>query len=202
MSQLQLQKMEIIFMQDGWILQIISTLGLEKTDTSGNEIWKKLQGFTDRNHTGWEIKETNDSGFVVVGRTDFQEEDPYILKVDKKGDFLPPINVNLISEVIPKTFILSQNYPNPFNPSTNIRFDISVNGYIIFNVYNILGKLVFSNNGYKPTGSYEVKFDGSNLASGMYFYKLVVGDPKGTSKPNGVNSNKGYGSRIRRRWYF
>jgi len=146
---------------------------IRKTDTSGNEIWRKLHGFTDRNHTGWEIKETNDSGFVIVGRTDFQEEDPYILKVDKKGDLLPPINVNVISEVIPKTFVLSQNYPNPFNPKTIIHFKIPEISKITIRVFDIQGRLIqlLLDKELKPA-SYSISIELNDYSTGVYLYTL------------------------------
>jgi hypothetical protein len=82
-------------------------------------------------------------------------------------------SVNTISINIPSDFTLSQNYPNPFNPVTNIRFAIPSNGFVTMKVYNSLGKevsnLVDQN---MNAGTYEVKFDGAKLASGMYFYKM------------------------------
>ena len=85
---------------------------------------------------------------------------------------------------------LSQNTPNPFNPSTTISFTVpssteyySVLQNVTLKVYNILGNevatLVDEN---KPAGNYEVKFDGSNLASGIYFYKLQSGSFAQTKK--------------------
>ncbi len=72
-------------------------------------------------------------------------------------------------------FKLNQNYPNPFNPETTIKYSISKPGHVSVLVYNILGqtvaRLVDRN---QATGTYQVKFDGSNLSSGLYFYKLSV----------------------------
>jgi hypothetical protein len=68
---------------------------------------------------------------------------------------------------------LSQNYPNPFNPSTTIKFELPNTSHVSLNVYDILGREVsVLVNERKAPGSYEVKFDGSNLASGVYFYRL------------------------------
>ncbi|KXK52269.1 MAG: PKD repeat protein [Chlorobi bacterium OLB5] len=82
----------------------------------------------------------------------------------------------------PSQFRLHQNYPNPFNPTTSIRYDIPQSAYVTIKVYDILGKEVFSYKEYKPAGSYEVKFDGSNLASGMYFYSLEANGYKDVKK--------------------
>jgi len=70
-------------------------------------------------------------------------------------------------------FILHTNYPNPFNPVTKIAFEIPVAGMTKLKVYDINGKVVSSLiNENKDAGSYEVIFDGSQLSSGIYFYKL------------------------------
>lgn len=77
----------------------------------------------------------------------------------------------------PDDFSLSQNYPNPFNPSTNISFDLSKGGYVTLRVFNILGKEVATLvKGYKDRGQHTAQFDATNLASGVYFYRLDVGN--------------------------
>jgi len=79
-------------------------------------------------------------------------------------------------EVI-KTYSLDQNYPNPFNPSTIINYQILKGGYVTLKVYDILGREVKTLvDGYKAQGSYDVSFDASNLASGVYFYQLKAGE--------------------------
>ena len=84
---------------------------------------------------------------------------------------------------LPNTFLLSQNYPNPFNPSTTINFSIPNLLFITLKVYDMLGReVVILVNGEKPTGNYEVKFDGSNLPSGVYFYRLSAGEFSETKK--------------------
>lgn len=81
-----------------------------------------------------------------------------------------------ISNIIPSVFKLHQNYPNPFNPSTNIRFDISVDANVKIIIYDLLGRQVqVLTDEYRFAGSYEVRFDASALSSGMYFYRLRAG---------------------------
>ncbi len=71
---------------------------------------------------------------------------------------------------------LSQNFPNPFNPTTTISYQLPTAGNIIFKVYDVLGnEVVTLVNEYKPAGSYEVEFNGNNLVSGIYFYRLQTG---------------------------
>lgn len=73
--------------------------------------------------------------------------------------------------------ILNQNFPNPFNPVTNIQFGISQQAYVSLKVYDMSGKLVAELvNEVKDKGYYTVKFDGANLSSGFYIYRLSAGD--------------------------
>ncbi|MFC2085244.1 T9SS type A sorting domain-containing protein [Bacteroidota bacterium] len=80
-------------------------------------------------------------------------------------------------------FCLSQNYPNPFNPSTKIQYSVPQNSNVIIRVFNILGNEIETLvNEEKPTGIYEIEFNASNLASGIYFYQLNVGKCISTKK--------------------
>ncbi|MBK8944880.1 MAG: T9SS type A sorting domain-containing protein [Ignavibacteriae bacterium] len=91
-------------------------------------------------------------------------------------------------ENLPIEFELSQNYPNPFNPSTTIKYSLpnvasSFSSSIKLIVYDLLGREVkiLVNEKQKP-GNYEIEFDGSNLSSGVYFYRLQTGDYVKTMK--------------------
>jgi hypothetical protein len=78
---------------------------------------------------------------------------------------------------IPLTFELSQNYPNPFNPSTTIRYGLPHRSQISLMVYNTLGQLVSQLvSGEEEAGYHEVKLQGSELSSGVYFYRLQAAD--------------------------
>jgi len=73
--------------------------------------------------------------------------------------------------------MLGQNFPNPFNPTTNINFSIPVTGYVTLTIYNTLGqKIATLVNGIREAGTHNISFDGSNLISGIYFYKLESGN--------------------------
>lgn len=95
---------------------------------------------------------------------------------------------NNISEVIeiselPEGFYLSQNYPNPFNPETVIKYQLSSSGNVSLKVYDILGREVVTLvNEMKFSGTYEVKFSGNRLSSGVYFYSLKSGNYVNTKK--------------------
>ena len=80
-------------------------------------------------------------------------------------------------EILPIEFALLQNYPNPFNPSTVISFQLPVSGDVLLKIYDILGNEIATLvDEYKPVGNFEVEFDASRLASGIYFYQLKVGE--------------------------
>jgi photosystem II stability/assembly factor-like uncharacterized protein len=84
---------------------------------------------------------------------------------------------------IPEQFSLIQNYPNPFNPSTSIKFSLPNAGRVQLKIYNLLGKEVSELiNEEKPAGNYEIKFDGSKLPSGVYFYTISAGNFRQTKK--------------------
>jgi hypothetical protein len=74
-------------------------------------------------------------------------------------------------------YTLNQNFPNPFNPVTSISYQIPTKSNVILKVYDIVGKEVATLvNEFKEAGSYILRFDGSGLASGFYFFKLQAND--------------------------
>jgi len=88
-----------------------------------------------------------------------------------KGSFITGSEIQ--TEV--KDFSLNQNYPNPFNPSTIIRFSLKDNGIVRLVVYNLLGEQVSELINKEMTeGIHEIEFNASNLASGVYIYKLDI----------------------------
>ncbi|MEO8512167.1 MAG: T9SS type A sorting domain-containing protein [Ignavibacteria bacterium] len=95
-------------------------------------------------------------------------------------DFLPlwfPVGINQYSGEIPGGFWLGDAYPNPFNPSTRIKFDIPVSENVKLAVYDVTGREVsILVNEQLSAGKYEVTFAGENLASGIYFYNIRMGN--------------------------
>jgi len=83
----------------------------------------------------------------------------------------------LALKLVPINYALNQNYPNPFNPSTKISFDLPKAGAWTLTVFNVQGQVVDTYSGVaESAGSYDVTFDGNGRSSGMYLYKLTVGD--------------------------
>ena len=83
------------------------------------------------------------------------------------------LGISHISSEIPTQYTLSQNYPNPFNPTTKIRFAIPIQNFVKLTIYDITGRVmaILVNEELKP-GAYEVDWDASHRASGVYYYKL------------------------------
>ncbi len=83
----------------------------------------------------------------------------------------------------PKEFRLEQNYPNPFNPTTTIQYQLAADSKVTLKVYDILGSEVATLiNEDQEAGYKEVKFNASNLASGMYIYRITAGSYVSTKK--------------------
>ncbi len=98
----------------------------------------------------------------------------YKLVPRRNNDFGTVIGVEPINELATQ-FWLKQNYPNPFNPVTNIVYNIPIDAEVTLKIYNLLGQEVKTIvNGIQLRGKYTVPFDGTNLASGMYFYVIDV----------------------------
>jgi len=85
--------------------------------------------------------------------------------------------VRQTSRAIPEQFVLKQNYPNPFNPGTRIDFEMKNAAFATLRVYNLLGQVVATLLRERlEAGSYNVEFNGANLPSGVYLYKLTAGN--------------------------
>ncbi len=88
-----------------------------------------------------------------------------------------PTSVDGHSDEKVTSYQLKQNYPNPFNPVTTINYQIPELSFVTLKVYDVLGsEVAILVNEEKLIGRYEVEFDGSELTSGIYFYKLQAGD--------------------------
>jgi hypothetical protein len=88
----------------------------------------------------------------------------------------PITNIENFNQGKPHSFSLYQNYPNPFNPGTTIIFGLPSDSPVSLKVFDLLGReIAIQINKTLTAGTYEMKFDGSSLASGIYFYRLQAG---------------------------
>jgi len=151
---------------------------------------------SELNNHGFEVERSlNGTEFFTVafiqgsGTTTETKTYSYTDDVDYKGgeiffyrlkqvDLDGRVNYSSIVEVefdIPKDFVLHQNYPNPFNPSTTIKYAVPKTSLVNIKVYDLTGQEVASLvNEVKEVGTYEIKFDARNLASGVYLYRMVA----------------------------
>lgn len=123
----------------------------------------------------------------------FASQSKYITVTENsKSDLNVNFNLDVYrgqSDVTPNSvansFNLNQNYPNPFNPTTNINFTVNTTGLVKLTVYNSQGKEVSKLvNDLMEPGTYDIQFNAQNLASGVYYYSLQVGNNVITKKMN------------------
>jgi photosystem II stability/assembly factor-like uncharacterized protein len=118
----------------------------------------------------WEVVFVDDDEGWIVGGGIGQ---PGVILHTTNGGVITDVNeINIVAE-----FELHQNYPNPFNPNTNIRYIIPERSFVTIKIFDVMGNEVETLvNEEKPTGEYEVIFDGSGLTSGLYFYQTKAGN--------------------------
>jgi len=169
------------FVITGNFMSIESGLYLVKTNSDGDTLWTKTYeiGF---NSWGLYLDYCQNEGYIITGYTvdasGSEDYDVILLQVDEEGN---PIK-NYV-EVNPLTFTLHPPYPNPFNNQTIISFNLSKKSNVNLTVYDIVGReIVKLAEGIRDAGKYEVIFDGSDLASGIYLAKLEAGGYKQTQK--------------------
>ena len=162
--------------QTGWVAG--------RNQSSGGQDGKGFIYKTSDGGNSWNLEFTADLvngsiGGIAVDPQNFiwaAGNHDYILK------YSLPVGIEKNTELV-NDYSLSQNYPNPFNPVTKIRFAIPKSGFTTLKIYDMLGKefqtLVNKN---LQLGTYEASFDGSNLNSGVYFYRLQTGSFTDTKK--------------------
>ena len=150
--------------------------------------------------TGYVRTVTNDSGYFEFRVTNkISNYEIYIGQVPQgfindsivvhAGDTTANLDLKVLTSVkqsngnIPKDYSLKQNYPNPFNPTTLIKYQIPESGFVSLKVYDILGNEVETLvNETESAGIYEIKFNGSDLSSGIYFYQIRTNNYSATKK--------------------
>ena len=143
-------------------LKILNTLGF-----SENWSFQITDHVTDEVVALSALSELN----LIIPQTDTENEYRYSLQI------IPGVEVSSeIENQIPDDFSLDQNYPNPFNPTTQIKYAVPEAGNVELKVYDMLGREVATLlNKQRQAGRYTVHFDASELASGIYIYRLQSG---------------------------
>jgi hypothetical protein len=163
---------------------VLSWFTATETNNSGFEVQRKTEGeyeriaFVEGNGTTTEIQNYifRDEG-LLSGTYSYR-----LKQMDFDGSFAYSDEVEIDIDQ-PSVFYLGQNYPNPFNPSTNIKYSIPAAGFVTLKVYDLLGREVsILLNEQQQAGTFDVVFDGSNLASGVYYYQLKAGELTATKK--------------------
>jgi hypothetical protein len=152
-----------------------------RTNSFGDTLWTKTMGGPG-DDIGYCVQETSDGGYIIVGRTDSYgagEDDLWLIKLEPDlSGFPPDRTLNL-----PNHPVLYQNYPNPFNPTTAIEFNLPRSSEVTLKIFNLLGEEVTTLlSAFLPAGSHVYEWDASDLASGIYLYRLQAGDYVETRK--------------------
>ncbi|MCX6161362.1 MAG: M14 family zinc carboxypeptidase [Ignavibacteriae bacterium] len=154
-------------------------------DVSGNNgsTWQRMATFTGKDSVAWKFQSFNltsvvgGSNNMLVRFRDSSDGSAnwdgwYVDNIRITAYQLAPTNI-INNSNNPALFSLEQNYPNPFNPVTQINYAIAKEGLVRITVFDLLGREVRTLvNEVKKPGYYTVDFDGQNLSSGFYFYKM------------------------------
>jgi hypothetical protein len=152
-----------------------SDVWLIKIDSLGNTQWTKTLGGAEDDY-GKYVQVTSDGGYIVTGNTySYGQGDSDVWVIKLAPD--PLLDIESNNDIVISDFKLTQNYPNPFNPNTTIKYQIPKMNYVTLKLYDVLGSEIATLvNEEIPAGVYEVQFDASSLASGIYFYRLQAGN--------------------------
>jgi len=150
---------------------------IQRTNANEND-WKKISYIQGNGTTNEGKNYSYEDRNVTSGRYQYR-----LKQIDFNRNYEYHQLANEVEIGVPKKFSLSQNYPNPFNPATKINFELPRSSNVKLSVYDITGKLASELvNEQRAAGYYKVEFNGSNLASGMYFYRLEAGEFSTTKK--------------------
>ena len=168
---------------------IFDDLLVVRTDSQGNLIWQKTFG-GEKNDGASEILRSGNGGYVILGGTgSFAPKSKiYLIGINDDGNIT---RIEDDSNEMPSDYYLSQNYPNPFNPTTQINFRTKEESFVNLSVFNMLGQKVRTLvNGTIDGGDHSKVFDASNLASGIYFYRLEITNLNKSEQNNLVLTKK------------
>ncbi|MCW9095318.1 MAG: T9SS type A sorting domain-containing protein [Ignavibacteriaceae bacterium] len=167
-----------------WAAVNINDVNIElSTDNGAN--WSTIVASTPNTGTySWNVTAQDSSDECMIRITNVDDGTVYDVSDDVFTiDILSSLEEKLPG--IPSEFGLTQNYPNPFNPVTFIKYEVPKTSPVLIKIYDITGREVaVLVNEVREPGIYQVSFDSKNLASGVYFYKMVAGDFTSVKKMN------------------
>lgn len=120
---------------------------------------------------------------VITRRNDINRNKYFTIEIIDFTRYFPTIVLDNFPEPLNTNPLLGQNYPNPFNPNTLISYALAGDGQVIIKIYDTIGIEVKTLvDEYKQSGFYKASFNASNLVSGVYFYKFVIGNYSAVKK--------------------
>jgi hypothetical protein len=126
---------------------------------------------------------SNDENTLIISNARvanefFQEFGARYWQAGGQDEFNVSVNIENEEVELPGVVTLHQNYPNPFNPATTIRFELPADQQVTLQVFDVTGRLVSTlvRNQWMSAGSHHVSFDAGRLASGMYLYRMQLGN--------------------------
>lgn len=163
-------------------------IGYVEVSSDNGTTWQELASYTGLDSATWKFKVFNITN-KVNGSTNmkvrFRITNDVSLNLD--GWYIDNLKVTAYqtspltgivgnNNIIPTAYSVEQNYPNPFNPVTQINYAVAKDGLVKITVFDLLGRVVKNLiNEVKPAGYYTVEFNGSELPSGVYLYRMESG---------------------------
>jgi hypothetical protein len=167
-----------------WTGVNVNEVKIELSTNNGADWSIIIESVPNTGSYSWNVTAQDSSNECLIRITNL--ENGFVYDVSD-GTF----TIDIVSDVddelngIPSEFNLAQNYPNPFNPVTSIKYQVPEASLVSIKVYDIIGREVaVLVNEVKNPGNYQIYFDGGNLASGVYFYKMIAGDFSSVKKMN------------------
>lgn len=149
----------------------VNNVGFDIERKSDTTNWKKIGYVPGKGNSNNSIEYSFNDRNIISNKFTYR-----LRQIDKDGKSIYSKTVEIVVPS-PDRYELFPNYPNPFNPSTTINYSLAISGNTKLSVYNSLGsKVATILDEYKPAGNYSVQFNGSNLASGIYLFRLESGN--------------------------
>jgi len=168
--------------------------GFVDVSSNNGSTWSRLATFNGKDSATWKLQSFDITPYVygssnmLVRFRDSCDSNTnwdgwYVDNINVTAYQIVPTDIGGNQSGMPTRFELSQNYPNPFNPSTQIKFSVPKEGFVNIKVFDVLGREVRTLvNEVKKPGYYSVDFDGANLSSGFYFYRMETSSYVETKK--------------------